>query len=51
MRWLIKAVLPMAFFLLLMTVLARTIRVWHFLFLSSPLDSSELNLGDRHAGK
>ena len=51
LRWLIKAVLPLAFFLLLMTVIARTIRVWHFLFISSSLDSSALELGERHASK
>jgi TRAP-type mannitol/chloroaromatic compound transport system permease small subunit len=51
LRWLIKAVLPVAFFLLLMTVIARMIRVWHFLFLSSHLDSSAVNDGDRHASK
>lgn len=32
-RWLIKAALPLGFFLLLLTVAARLIRVWHFLFL------------------
>ena len=51
LRGLIKAVLPLAFFLLLMTVIARTIRVWHFLFISSSLDSSALELGERHASK
>jgi len=51
LRWLIKAVLPLAFFLLLMTVIARTIRVWHFLFISPSLDSSALELGERHASK
>jgi TRAP-type mannitol/chloroaromatic compound transport system permease small subunit len=33
LRWLIKAALPLGFFLLLLTVAARLIRVWHFLFL------------------
>ena len=51
LRWLIKAVLPLAFFLLLMTAVARTIRVWHFLFISSSVDSSVLELGERHASK
>lgn len=32
-RWLIKAALPLGFFLLLLTVVARLLRVWHFLFL------------------
>lgn len=34
-RWLIKAALPIGFLLLLITVVARLIRVWHFLFLDS----------------
>ena len=33
LRWLIKAALPLGFFLLLLTVAARLLRVWHFLFL------------------
>jgi TRAP-type mannitol/chloroaromatic compound transport system permease small subunit len=33
LRWLIKAALPLGFFLLLLTVSARLLRVWHFLFL------------------
>ena len=32
LRWLIKAALPLGFFLLLLTVLARLFRVWDFLF-------------------
>ena len=32
LRWLIKAALPLGFFLLLLTVLARLLRVWEFLF-------------------
>lgn len=51
LRWLIKAVLPLAFLLLLMTVIARTIRVWHFLFFDSRSDSSTANLGDHLASK
>ena len=35
LRWLIKAALPLGFFLLLLTAGARLIRVWHFLFLHS----------------
>ena len=33
-RWLIKAMLPIGFFLLLLSTLARLTRVWSFLFLS-----------------
>ena len=51
LRWLIKAVLPLAFLLLLMTVIARTIRVWHFLFIDARSDSSSANLGDHLASK
>ena len=32
-RWAIKAMLPLGFALLLLTVLARLIRVWYFLFI------------------
>ena len=32
-RWAIKAILPLGFALLLLTVFARLIRVWHFLFI------------------
>ncbi|MEM9622237.1 MAG: TRAP transporter small permease subunit [Pseudomonadota bacterium] len=31
-RWLIKAFLPVGFFLLLLATLSRFLRVWHFLF-------------------
>ena len=34
-RWFIKAFLPLGFFLLLLAVFSRLIRVWTFLFLSS----------------
>ena len=51
LRWLIKAVLPLAFLLLLMTVIARTIRVWHFLFFDSRSNSPLVKPGDRHASK
>ena len=38
-RWLIKAALPVGFFLLALAVLSRLSRVWSFLFLSNrPLD-------------
>jgi TRAP-type mannitol/chloroaromatic compound transport system permease small subunit len=33
-RWLIKAMLPIGFGLLLLAVLSRLTRVWHFLFLT-----------------
>ena len=32
-RWVIKAILPLGFALLLLTVFARLIRVWYFLFI------------------
>lgn len=32
-RWAIKTILPLGFALLLLTVFARLIRVWHFLFI------------------
>lgn len=35
MRWLIKAVLPLGFFLLLLAVVSRLSRVWSFLFLDT----------------
>ncbi len=35
LRWLIKAFLPIGFLLLLIAVVSRLIRVWHFLFLSA----------------
>ncbi len=34
LRWLIKAFLPVGFVLLLLAVVSRLVRVWHFLFLS-----------------
>ena len=34
LRWLIKAALPMGFGLLLLSVISRLLRVWHFLFLA-----------------
>lgn len=34
LRWLIKAALPMGFGLLLVSVISRLLRVWHFLFLA-----------------
>lgn len=36
MRWLIKSALPLGFALLLLTVTARLLRVWHFLFFNDP---------------
>lgn len=37
LRWLIKAILPLGFTLLLLSVLSRLLRVWRFLF--APLDT------------
>ena len=38
MRWLIKAALPIGFFLLLLAVCSRLIRVWRFLFFDEVAD-------------
>lgn len=38
LRWLIKAALPVGFALLLLAVLSRLIRVWHYLFLAEARD-------------
>lgn len=38
LRWLIKAALPVGFALLLLAVLSRLIRVWHYLFLDEARD-------------
>ena len=54
MRWLIKAALPLGFALLLMTVVARLLRVWHLLFLGSTDEagqSSQSNKEGSHAGQ
>ena len=40
MRWLIKAFLPIGFFLLLLAVISRLIRVWRFLFFGERADAS-----------
>ena len=40
-RWLIKAMLPLGFGLLLATVIARVHRLWHFLFLEEAKHGSE----------
>jgi TRAP-type mannitol/chloroaromatic compound transport system permease small subunit len=45
MRWLIKAMLPVGFALLLLAVLSRLSRVWAFLFSGDPDPD-----GERHAG-
>ncbi len=37
-RWLIKAFLPVGFLILLLAVISRLIRVWHFLFLMEHSD-------------
>ncbi len=51
-RWLIKAVLPLGFALLLLTVLARLIRVWHFLFLRDGyVQHPASDHGDDHASE
>ena len=47
LRWLIKAALPLGFGLLLLTVISRLLRVWHFLFLERPGAAQ----GDTHAGQ
>lgn len=47
LRWLIKAALPLGFGLLLLTVISRLLRVWHFLFLETPGAAK----GDAHAGQ
>ena len=47
LRWLIKAALPLGFGLLLLTVISRLLRVWHFLFLETPSAAQ----GDAHAGQ
>ena len=54
MRWLIKAALPLGFALLLMTVVARLLRVWHLLFLGSPDEASQPSQSNKegsHAGQ
>ena len=38
LRWLIKACLPLGFLILLLAVVSRLIRVWHFLFLDGDGD-------------
>jgi len=38
LRWLIKACLPLGFLILLLAVVSRLIRVWHFLFLHGDAD-------------
>ncbi len=47
LRWLIKAAMPLGFGLLLLTVISRLLRVWHFLFLET-LSAAQ---GDAHAGQ
>ena len=47
LRWLIKAALPLGFGLLLLTVVSRLLRVWHFLFLET-LNAAQ---GDADAGQ
>ncbi|HEY5681179.1 MAG TPA: TRAP transporter small permease subunit [Pseudomonadales bacterium] len=45
MRWLMKAMLPVGFGLLLLAVLSRLSRVWAFLFFSDPDSDSEHHAG------
>lgn len=40
LRWLIKAALPLGFGLLLLSVISRLLRIWHFLFLADPSETS-----------
>ena len=54
LRWVIKAALPLGFGLLLLTVVARLMRVWHLLFLKPPQDNRQAQpqiQGDTHAGQ
>ena len=46
LRWLIKAALPAGFALLLLSVISRLLRIWHFLFLAEPLSNT---LATQHA--
>ena len=41
LRWLIKAFLPIGFGLLLLSVISRLLRVWHFLFMSPAKDNAD----------
>lgn len=51
-RWLIKAMLPVGFFMLALAVLSRLIRVWHFLFFTEPGDlAATSSTGSDHAGQ
>ena len=46
LRWLIKAALPAGFALLLLSVISRLLRVWHFLFLrESEADTTPIERG------
>lgn len=51
-RWLIKAMLPVGFFMLALAVLSRLIRVWHFLFFTEPGGlAATSGTGSDHAGQ
>jgi TRAP-type mannitol/chloroaromatic compound transport system permease small subunit len=45
-RWAIKAILPLGFALLLLTVFARLIRVWYFLFIADEETTDCLTAND-----
>ena len=52
LRWLIKAMLPVGFFMLALAVLSRLIRVWHFLFFTAPGGlTATSGTGSDHAGQ
>ena len=50
LRWLIKAFLPIGFILLLLAVLSRLIRIWHFLFLRDPDNTANPTQTQDHRG-
>jgi TRAP-type mannitol/chloroaromatic compound transport system permease small subunit len=52
LRWLIKAMLPVGFFMLALAVLSRLIRVWHFLFFTERGGVAVVSgAGSDHAGQ
>lgn len=52
LRWLIKAMLPVGFFMLALAVLSRLIRVWHFLFFTERGGVAAVSgAGSDHAGQ
>jgi len=48
LRWLIKAMLPLGFVLLLLAALSRFSRIWVFLFFRSDTTSGRLPTGNAH---